>query len=379
MTEKYLEQSPVLDKLSKEQIQTFIEDGVLVVDNFLSEEQLKAAKEGLSQTLAQHGVETDDLPATGQALTNLSSTNGSGGVLDLFYDDWKMKIATDARLFHITTQLWKKAYCHDGETKDQLTDNCTFKWHPYGAFNIEQGYSYIDRIGFRIPTVLAEQLGAMSAFAATSTKKKKKTPIQRSLTPHLDCCPDALFDNDRKWRPIQCFVSLTSNEEPNTGGFEAVKGFHREFDHWAENRTPSIVTRKTKGGSTETVTFPAPCIGEYTHIRPLEDRLVMERVEHVPVRAGSVVFWDNRIPHANAYRHDGKLPRCVVYCSFLPYVPINREYAAKQLENWKHGRQPTDQWINTSDESCSDSALSYKEQINALDPLSSRLLGIDPW
>jgi hypothetical protein len=92
----------------------------------------------LSETLAQHGVDTDHLHNTGGALHNLSSTNGSGRVLELFYDDWKMKVATNPRMFIMTTQLWESAYCHCGETKEDLRDedNNQFKWHPADVMSI---------------------------------------------------------------------------------------------------------------------------------------------------------------------------------------------------------------------------------------------------
>jgi hypothetical protein len=383
--------------LSQEQIRTFCHDGVLVVDNVLTPSQVDTAQRGLSETLARNGVDTDHLDTTGGALQNLSSTNGSGGVLDLFYEDWKMKVATNDRLFSITTQLWESAFFHCGESrsKGDLLDeeNNQFKWHPYGAFNCQRGYAYVDRIGFRLPTGLAQKLGAEleSAAAGTKTKKKKVTPIQRSLTPHLDCCPENLYKEDAnnqnsdnptsKWRPIQCFVSLTDNLEPNTGGFEAAKGFHRGFDAWAASREPTKITRKSsRGGQPETVNFQAPCVGEYTHMRPKEDRDVMDRIEHIPVRAGSAVFWDNRIPHANAYRHDGNIPRSVVYCSFLPDVPINKKYAAEQLENWKQGRRPTDQWINPDENGDQiEPTDNLQEKFDALSPLGRQLLAIDPW
>lgn len=39
---------------------------------------------------------------------------------------------------------------------------------------------------------------------------------------------------------------------------------------------------------------PAPCIGEYSHLRPKEDHDIYQRIQHIPVSAGSAVFWDNR-------------------------------------------------------------------------------------
>jgi hypothetical protein len=57
-----------------------------------------------------------------------------------------MKIATNERLFRMTCQLWKEAYCHDGEsledmlpTTEQDADN-SFKWHPYGSFDCSRGH-----------------------------------------------------------------------------------------------------------------------------------------------------------------------------------------------------------------------------------------------
>jgi len=355
--------------LTKEQIDQYLDQGVLVVDDILGPSEVKAANEGLKQTLAEHGIDTQDLSSTGHKLQTLSSTNGSGGVLDLFYPEWKMKLASNPRLFNATSQLWEAAYCHNGESLDALDDEFTFKWHPYGPFDCTRGYMYIDRIGYRIPTSLAKQLG--SDISVT----KKSKPIQRSLTPHLDCCPDNFFSAEAsKWRPIQCFVSLTDNLEANTGGFEAAPGFHKEFHKWS--RPESTITKKTANGGREEITFPAPCIGEYTHIRPKEDAEVMARIQHIPVRAGSAVFWDNRLPHANAYRNDSNDARSVVYCSFLPDVKLNRDYVDQQLYKYKRRIPPTDQWINTVERGFDEE---QEAQDKSLDCLQRKLLGIDPW
>jgi hypothetical protein len=71
--------------------------------------------------------------------------NLSGGVLDIFYPTWKMKIATNEKLFLMTCQLWKETYCHSGESLVDVTpcieykDN-SFMWHPYEAFDCSRGY-----------------------------------------------------------------------------------------------------------------------------------------------------------------------------------------------------------------------------------------------
>ena len=113
------------------------------------------------------------------------------------------------------------------------------------------------------------------------------------------------------------------------------------------------------------------------------------------------------IPHANAYRHDGTTPRIVVYCSFLPDVPINRRYVQQQLQYWKEGRYPSgNQWINHSNNNIvmntaviTDAPVTddradtmddkgdelyqkkrYPEILQVLStPLARRLAGIDDW
>ena len=57
----------------------------------LSKERLAAARRGLTATLQRHGVSMEDA-ATHEGLRRLSTTRGAGGVLDLFYDRWKLDL-----------------------------------------------------------------------------------------------------------------------------------------------------------------------------------------------------------------------------------------------------------------------------------------------
>jgi hypothetical protein len=368
------------DFLTPEQIITFQRDGVLVVDGFLSDAQLQNAREGLATTLRRHGVDPDNLAATGRGLASLSTTGGSGGVLDVFYEDWQLDITMDAQLLTWTQQLWKSMYLNRDDTSWQdLPEGQRHQWHPYGTWDPTKAYAYLDRICYRLPTTLSQELGIKQTENKTShslsAKQKKKCALQRSLTPHLDCCPDTYdtVDGKTKWRPIQCFVSLTDNTEPSTGGFEVAPGFHHDFRTWTQQRIPT----KSRDGNLVT----PPCIGEYTHIRPVEDVDVMKRIQHVPVRAGSVVFWDNRLPHANAYRHNGSIPRAVVYCSFLPGIALNERYARHQLERWLHGRTPNDQWIQEGDSSKRDGTKStgLRARLAKLPELQRKLLAVEDW
>jgi hypothetical protein len=393
------------------QIDEYVTNGVLVVDNILTPVEVERAIEGFHQSLKDRGVHsldhaTEDVDSA-TAFAALSSTNGSGGVLDIFYDDWKLEIATHPKLFAATQQLWKEGYNMGGPPKESIASENRFKWHPYGGdIDFSKGYVYIDRVGYRIPTDRAQELGerihksskntTTTTTASKSSKKKKLLSLQRSLTPHLDCCPESLYEGTAKWRPIQCFVSLTDNLEANTGGFEAVRdGFHRSFDEWARHRPPTavFVKRKTEHNNNSTSTrveefHTAACLGEYTHIRPKEDADVMRRVAHIPVRAGSAVFWDNRVPHANAYRNDSNVARAVVYCSFLPDIELNRRYVQNQLKAWQSGRPIRDQWNHIEEIRMGESqpelptkvvSRTRNEQQQSLTELGKRLMGMEPW
>eukprot|EP00494_Astrolonche_serrata_P016087 UN16250 len=87
------------------------------------------------------------------------------------------------------------------------------------------------------------------------------------------------------------FVALTDNTAKNTGGFECVPGFHKEFDEYFKNKSD----RSVRNGSSDTI-----CVGEFCRLLPQEDRSILKRYVHIPYKAGSAVLWDWRIPHANA-------------------------------------------------------------------------------
>ena len=135
---------------------------------------------------------------------------------------------------------------------------------------------YIDRCCFRVPDSIVDSQSALD--------RRKK--LQRSLTPHLDCCPHSIFEaSDKqipKWRPIQAFIALTDTLNKNEGGFEACRGLHAEFDSWnADRRWSMSIVESDKS-------LPPPCVGEFTPIRPKEDNNILRKLEHVPCRAGGM-------------------------------------------------------------------------------------------
>ena len=68
---------------------------------------------------------------------------------------------------------------------------------------------------------------------------------------------------------------------------------------------------------------------------PLEDAEVLAQFRHVPCRAGDLVLWDHRIPHANSRAHTGAHPRQVVYVGLIPRVRVNLDYVREQRVSFK--------------------------------------------
>lgn len=235
---------------------------------------------------------------------------------------------------------------------------------------------YVNRVCYRVPDALSRLHGGDSdEAAATKTKKKKARPMQRSLTPHLDCCPAHPFESDKavpRWRPIQCITVLTDNLAPDTGGFEAVRGFHKEFDTYFAARPSSSSSTITSDGG-EAPGRPQVCLGDFSPLRVTEDRELIARFEHVGCTAGSVIFFDWRVPHANSYRHTGAAPREVVYSGFLQDVGLNRAYVREQLRRYALRLLPADHWQK------GDARVDEHYSAHHFSALGSRLIGLYPW
>jgi len=358
-----------------EHVEAFVRDGVVVVPGVLSAETVAQVRAAYHATLLEYGVDAKDLDGTACNVAALSSTGGSGGVLDLFYEPWKLALVEHAGIVRVLQTLWTHTYATNGAPFE----------HPFGEFDPQRALAYVDRTCFRLPERVnakrtkegeegfrkgsADSPSSSSSSSsscvppAPQTKKtKKKKKLQRSLTPHLDCCPQRLFDSDSsvpKWRPIQAFVALTDTLLPNQGGFEACPGMHRDFQKWAQRRRPSPHAMEP------------PCKGDFTPIRPQEDRDILDRMTHIAVAAGDVCLWDYRLAHGNAWENTNDSAREAVYVGLLPHTAMNEAYAACQLECYKRGSPPTDQW-HESDRTYSPSGYSFSV-------LGRKLMAMESW
>eukprot|EP00164_Ancoracysta_twista_P001163 GFYU01001530.1.p1 GENE.GFYU01001530.1~~GFYU01001530.1.p1 ORF type:complete len:389 (-),score=64.04 GFYU01001530.1:98-1219(-) len=350
-------------RLTDEQVQTFLDDGVLVAPLF-TEDEMAQARHEFHEYLRNFGVDHENWETTAHKLPGM--TGGLGGFVECYYQNFKLKLHGDRRMMTAMSQLWGASYA-SGKTPGYE--------NPFGPFDHEKGYMYVDRCGYRIPTQAAVELG-----------KENNDPIQKSVGPHVDCCPSDLYGTDgrkgemRRFRPIQSFISLTDNLEPNTGGFEAVPGFHKRFDEYFMD-TKRYKTVVTKGGDQVDLEQKPICFGDFSPLAIEGDpyRSVIDRYQHIPVRAGCAVFWDQRVPHCNAELHAGTRPREVIYTGHLPDCELNRSYAKEQVRCIEANCLPPEHGglqqfpANEFDHFPSGDALSE------LPELVKKQLGLTPW
>ena len=177
------------DTLTDSEIEEFIESGVLVVPNVISSQEIDLLVKNLNKTLLNdYNIDESNLIKTGNNLSYLSSTHGAGGIIDLFYCDWKLSISTDERIFNIISKLWESTYATYDEKKHSPNNHLFY--HPFGKFDYKTGYIYMNRVCFRIPDYISKQCVKNNNNKNGNKKINKKRGLQRCLAPHLDCCPN---------------------------------------------------------------------------------------------------------------------------------------------------------------------------------------------
>ena len=67
---------------------------------------------------------------------------------------------------------------------------------------------------------------------------------------------------------------------------------------------------------------------------------LLKKLRTIQAPSGSLVLWDNRIPHQTCQHLSGCDTREVIYTSFLTDCILNRKYIAKQAECILHNISP---------------------------------------
>lgn len=269
--------------LTEEQLDEFRENGVLVIDNVFSEAEVSETRTAFHAHLSALGIDHDailageKIPDTGPRIKSPISR--------IFYPKWKLlNIHLHPKLTTLAEDLLVKTF---GRKEKNFE-------HPYEEFS--SILAYVDRVCWRLPDSIRAEGG---------------------LGLHLDRDPaDPYLENNgglRRWRPIQSLVCLTDHFHGDSGGLRLVPGFHNRIDEYFKG--------KSSGNG-----------GEFFRMNNVQHDTLQKQCRPVIASAGSVIFWDNRLPHATASHLSGYDTREVVYTGFLPNIKLNKKYIATQLQ-----------------------------------------------
>lgn len=125
---------------------------------------------------------------------------------------------------------------------------------------------------------------------------------------------------------LQLVLNLIDNEEQD-GGFICVPGFYKHFNRWvSDNRGSSL---DVKSRDSPSLNFPN---GDY----------VAQLGRRVPLRAGSLIIWDQRTPHGSMANNSDK----VRSAQFLRVFPKSLNVPEQRARNRRNTLKRIFQQIN---------------------------------
>jgi len=277
--------------LTDEQIKEFDKNGVLVIENVLTDEEVESARNGLHKQLLGFGLDHNKILSGEQIITDGCRIKGKAS--RIFYNKWKMDVHLNQKVYEYMKELLLATYS---------TKRDNYK-HPYEKFT--DIIAYIDRVCWRLPDIIKHEGGLLCHL--------DRNPFDPYLTKHGGL---------KKWRPIQAFISLTDQYGSNSGGLKVVKGFHNKIDEYFKNNCD------VEGG------------GEFYRLISKSHSLLNKELQPINAPKGSLVCWDNRLPHATCQYLEGNDTREVVYIGWLPKTELNIKYCLNQLKNMQLNKAP---------------------------------------
>jgi hypothetical protein len=283
---------------------TFVTTGVLVVDDVLTPADVSAARADLHDRLRTCGVDHERLLNGEQSGDTVGVRLKSPAAHFFFARHKLLNVHLHPRVVHLARQLLLATFGGADPAVAALRDDADAPLfaHPFGAFDAIGALA--DRVCYRLPDGVRAEGG---------------------LDVHIDRNAVDAFANLAKWRPIQAFVALTDQFGGESGGLRCTRGFHRRYGAYDVARGGS-----DNGGAK----------GEFNRLNPKRHGSVVDACLPVDCSAGSLVFWDNRLPHATAQKLTSRDTREVVYAGFLPLVPLNVQCVQAQLDAIRRNVEP---------------------------------------
>ena len=270
--------------LTNDQIEEYKRTGLLIIENVLTEKEIDTARQGLHDQLHMYGIDHDKVLSGEQILDEgprLKSTASK-----IFYSKWKMDVHLNEKVYRCMKQLMEATYQTDGIKGFE---------HPFGLSS--DILACIDRVCWRVPDIIRAEGGLELHI--------DRNPFDPYLLKH---------NGLKKWRPIQAFVTLTDSYGSDSGGLRVVPGFHHEIDAYFTKSKPATESD-----------------GEFYRLNSLSHVSLARKLQPIMAPRGSLVCWDNRLPHATCAKLSGTDTREVVYVGWMPNIPLNKSYAQNQL------------------------------------------------
>lgn len=272
--------------LLQEHIDEFIEHGVVIIEDIFNDEEVEDIRKKFHDQLMNMGIDHDAIIQ--KRIEPFNSVRMKAPTSHIYYNKWKIDIQTNQKIYECVKEIMKHTF---------LPSNVPNYEHIYGES--DDIYAYIDRVCYRMPDCVKMEGG---------------------LKLHIDRNPYDPFllktTGLKKWRPIQGILTLTDHYGSESGGLCVVKGFHKKSEAYFKNSIPD--ENISKGG-------------EFFRLDSRCHTKLEQECQPVNAKKGSLILWDNRLPHDTCKKLAGIDTREVVYVAFLPNVPLNIEYVKNQL------------------------------------------------
>lgn len=265
--------------LTQELLNDFLTNGYVVIENVLSHDQINNARQSLHNYIEKYkGLTHESILSKNTSINNIRK---KGLTSELFYSKFKMDIHLDEKLYLTFKEI---AQSIDPTSKDVIP--------------------YIDRVCYRLPDHILAEGG---------------------LKLHIDRNPWNTT-KAKKIRSVQAFISLTDHYGSNSGGLCVVPKFHKSFDEYF---TKSYNKKEAEAG------------GEFYRMHGKEHTVAQNQLEPIQAPAGSLVIWNNNLPHATCEKLESYDTREVIYLTYLSTnIPTNVKYWKEQKDNFINNIPP---------------------------------------
>jgi hypothetical protein len=267
-------------ELDQDQLQQFRDTGLLVIENVFDHVEVDILRKQFHTQLEGIGFNHEKILSGEYEMTG--GPRIKSDISKIFYNRWKfLGVQLNPKVVNLMGKLLIETYGKKIKDFD----------HPYEKF--DDVLVLAERVCYRLPDNIRKEGG---------------------LSLHVDRSPTDpyLFREGGldKWRPIQGFVSLTDHFGGGYGGLRVVEKFHTKFDDYFKGKD---ITGK----------------GEFYRMGK-EHTLLQKTCQPVYAPAGSLVCWDNRLPHSTCDTLNSFDTREVVYLALIPNTKINKTAVLRQ-------------------------------------------------